>query len=65
VNKDSTTLASAALDIIRDYRTCEFTFRFTPDGGSRRFLEEADLTDGDRDKIASGNWDRLCAGIGR
>ncbi|MBV8349638.1 MAG: amidohydrolase family protein, partial [Mycolicibacterium sp.] len=43
----------------------DYPFRFAPDGGSRRFLEEADLTDGDRDKIASGNWDRLCAGIRR
>jgi len=43
----------------------DYPFRFAPDGGSRRFLDEADLTDGDREKIASGNWDRLCAGIRR
>jgi hypothetical protein len=38
---------------------------FVPtDGGLvRHFLGELD--DDDRDKIASGNWDRLCAGIRR
>ena len=34
-------------------------------GGARRFLEQADLDDADRNKIASGNWDRLCAEIRR
>ncbi|MDT5016460.1 MAG: uncharacterized protein QOD39_2620 [Mycobacterium sp.] len=36
-----------------------------PDGASRRFLENADLSDKDRDKVASGNWQRLCEGIRR
>ena len=31
----------------------------------RRFLEEADLSDVDREKMASGNWERLIAGIRR
>ena len=31
----------------------------------RRFLEEADLDDADRRKIASGNWDQLVADIRR
>jgi predicted TIM-barrel fold metal-dependent hydrolase len=43
----------------------DYPYRFVPDSGARRFLEEADLTDADRDKIASGNWERLCAGIRR
>jgi predicted TIM-barrel fold metal-dependent hydrolase len=34
-----------------------------PDGASRRFLEGLD--EADRNKIASGNWDRLCAAIRR
>lgn len=40
-------------------------YPFVPAGGgaARRFLEELD--DGDRAKIASGNWDRLCEGIRR
>ena len=32
-----------------------------PDGGARRFLEEASLSDADRARIAHGNWDRLRA----
>ncbi len=43
----------------------DYPFEFAPQGGARRFLEEADLSDADRGKIASGNWDRLCAGIRR
>jgi uncharacterized protein len=36
------------------------------DGGlARKFLEDAPLSDDDREKIASGNWARLCAGIRR
>ena len=36
-----------------------------PSGGARSFLAAADLSDAGRGKIASGNWDRLCAGIRR
>jgi hypothetical protein len=36
-----------------------------PHGGARRFLEEADLNEVDREKIASANWDRICAHIRR
>ena len=43
----------------------DYPFKFTPQGGGRRFLEQADLNDADREKIASGNRDRLCAGIRR
>ena len=43
----------------------DYPYVMVPDNGSRRFLEEADLSDTDRDKIASGNWERLCAGIRR
>ncbi len=42
-----------------------YPFEFAPQGGARRFLEEADLTETDREKIASGNWNRLCAGVRR
>jgi predicted TIM-barrel fold metal-dependent hydrolase len=41
----------------------DYPFVPTDGGVARRFLEELD--DGDRDKIASGNWDRLCAEIRR
>lgn len=30
-----------------------------PDGGARRFLQEAPLSQDDREKIAHGNWERL------
>jgi predicted TIM-barrel fold metal-dependent hydrolase len=43
----------------------DYPYRFFPDSGARRFLEDADLSEADRDKIASGNWDRICAGIRR
>jgi predicted TIM-barrel fold metal-dependent hydrolase len=43
----------------------DYPFRFAPDSGARRFLEEADLSEADREKIACGNWDRICAGIRR
>lgn len=43
----------------------DYPYRFAPHGGARRFLQEADLTDVEREKIASGNWERLCAGISR
>lgn len=36
-----------------------------PNGGVRRFFEEAELSDADRTKIASGNWERMCAAIRR
>ncbi len=43
----------------------DYPYRFVPDGGARRFLEDADLSDAERAKIASGNWDRICAAIRR
>ena len=41
----------------------DYPFVFKPEGGARRFLEEAPLSDADRRKIASENWKRLCAAI--
>ncbi len=43
----------------------DYPYRFVPGGGARRFLDDADLDDADRVKIASGNWDRICAAIRR
>ncbi len=43
----------------------DYPYRFVGDGGARKFLDDADLRDGDRIAIASGNWDRLCARIRR
>ena len=43
----------------------DYPYRMTPDGGARRFLEQADLSEADRNAIAHGNWERLVAGIKR
>jgi predicted TIM-barrel fold metal-dependent hydrolase len=43
----------------------DYPFVFAPRGGARRFLQETNLDDSDRQKIASGNWGRLCLGIRR
>ena len=43
----------------------DYPYVMVPDGGARRFLEEAEITEADREKIASGNWERLCANIRR
>ena len=43
----------------------DYPYVIVPEGGSRRFLEQAKLSETDREKIASGNWEKLCAGIRR
>jgi uncharacterized protein len=43
----------------------DYPYRFAPDRGARRFLQEADQTEAEREKIASGNWNRICADIRR
>jgi uncharacterized protein len=43
----------------------DYPYVLVPDSGSRRFLEEAEISDADREKIASGNWEALCGGIRR
>ena len=57
-----------ALEVIgvdRILFSTDYPYRLAPHSGARRFLAEADLTDVEREKIASGNWDRICAGIRR
>ncbi|WP_101946953.1 amidohydrolase family protein [Mycobacterium sp. 3519A] len=43
----------------------DYPYVLAADGGSRRFLEEADLSETERESIGAGNWDKLCAGIRR
>jgi predicted TIM-barrel fold metal-dependent hydrolase len=43
----------------------DYPYRFTPQGGARRFLLDAALNETDRSAIACGNWERLVAGIGK
>ena len=57
-----------ALEVLGPERilfSSDYPYRFTREGGARRFLQEADLSDADRNMIAHGNWERLVANIRR
>ena len=57
-----------ALDVVGPDRimfASDYPYVMVPDGGSRRFLEGAEISEVDREKIASGNWERLCEDIRR
>ena len=57
-----------ALEVLGPERilfSSDYPYRFTRDGGARRFLQEADLSEADRSAIAHGNWERLVGGIRR
>jgi uncharacterized protein len=55
--------ASELVGIDRLLLATDYPYEFAPNGGVRRFLQDAELNDTDRLRVASGNWDRLCAGI--
>jgi predicted TIM-barrel fold metal-dependent hydrolase len=57
--------AIEVLGINRIMFSTDYPYRFTPNGGARRFLEEADLSLSDKTAVASGNWERLITGIRR
>ena len=57
--------AIEVLGVDRILMSTDYPFVMTPPGGVRAFLDQADLGDEDRAKIASGNWDRLCEKITR
>lgn len=57
-----------ALEVVGSERimfAADYPFVPTHGGAARGFLEAADLSDADREAIASGNWERLTAGIQR
>jgi predicted TIM-barrel fold metal-dependent hydrolase len=57
-----------ALEVVGPERimfAADYPFVPTGGGAGRRFLDDADLTDAQREGIASGNWERLRAGIRR
>ena len=57
-----------ALEVLGPERilfSSDYPYRMTPDGGARRFLQDADLNEADRAAIAHGNWERMVAGIRR
>lgn len=57
--------ASEIVGIDRIMLATDYPFEAAPQGGTRYFLAEADLTEADQHKIASENWNRLRAGIRR
>ncbi len=57
-----------ALEVVGAERimfAADYPFVPAGDGAARRFLTDADVTEDQRDAIASGNWERLRAGIKR
>ncbi len=57
-----------ALEVLGPERilfSSDYPYRFTRDGGARRFLEDANLSDADTTAIAHGNWERLVSDIRR
>ncbi len=57
-----------ALEVLGPERimfSTDYPYRFTPDGGARRFLQDANLNDDVKAAIAHGNWERIVANIRR
>lgn len=57
--------ATEIVGVQRILFSTDYPFEPASRNGARRFLEDAELSEGDRELVASGNWDRLCAGIRR
>ncbi len=55
--------AIEVLGVDRILMATDYPFLATPPNGARDFLLQSGLSDEDMLKIASGNWDRLCARI--
>ena len=43
----------------------DYPYQIIRDQGAQKFLNAADITEAERDAVAHGNWERLCAGIKR
>jgi predicted TIM-barrel fold metal-dependent hydrolase len=57
-----------ALEVLGPERilfSTDYPYRFTPKGGARRFLQDANLSEADRAAIAHGNWQRMVGEIRR
>lgn len=52
--------AIEVLGVERVLFSTDYPYHLADDGGARRFLTEAPVSDEDREKIAHGNWERLC-----
>lgn len=57
--------ATEVVGLDRILFSADYPFVPVTDAGARAFLDQAPLSDTDRAKIASGNWDRLCASLRR
>lgn len=57
--------ASEVVGIDRILFSSDYPFVIAADGGVRDFLDQAPVIEADKLKIASGNWERLCASIHR
>ena len=55
--------ATEVLGIDRILMSIDYPYIMIPPGGAPAFLNQANLSEQDREKIASGNWERLCANI--
>jgi len=53
------------LGIDRIMFSSDYPYHIDHEKGARKFLGEADITDEEREAVAHGNWERLCAGINR
>lgn len=57
-----------AIDVLATDRimfSADYPYQMAERGGARRFLEDSTLPQDDKTKIASGNWQALCAAIKR
>jgi predicted TIM-barrel fold metal-dependent hydrolase len=57
--------ATEVIGVDRIMFAADYPYAIAEDGAARRFIEEASLSEQDRSKIASGNWERLCDQIRR
>ncbi|HET8979186.1 MAG TPA: amidohydrolase family protein [Solirubrobacteraceae bacterium] len=57
--------AAEVVGVQRILFATDYPYRSGPDGGVAHFLESSGLDRGDQERIASGNWDALVAGIRR
>ena len=45
--------------------SADYPYQYRPGGGAKQFLEQLAVSEGDKEKIAHGNWERLTEGIRR
>jgi predicted TIM-barrel fold metal-dependent hydrolase len=53
------------LGIDRIMFSSDYPYHIDHEKGAQKFLQTADITDAEREAVAHGNWDKLCASIKR